>query len=58
MNAIETKLLKIERGTFKLGPIDLSVKEGEIFAILGRTGSGKSKYRSPCASSRKIPETS
>lgn len=41
MNAIETKLLKIERGTFKLGPIDLSVKEGEIFAILGRTGSGK-----------------
>lgn len=41
MNAIETKLLKIARGTFKLGPIDLSVKEGEIFAILGRTGSGK-----------------
>lgn len=41
MNAIETKNLQIERGTFKLGPVDFSVEEGEIFAILGRTGSGK-----------------
>ena len=41
MNAIETKSLEIERGTFKLGPVDFSVEEGEIFAILGRTGSGK-----------------
>lgn len=41
MNAIETKSLEITRGTFKLGPIDFYVEEGEIFAILGRTGSGK-----------------
>ena len=41
MNAIETKSLEIKRGTFKLGPIDFYVEEGEIFAILGRTGSGK-----------------
>lgn len=41
MNAIETKSLELTRGTFKLGPISLSVKAGEIFAILGRTGSGK-----------------
>lgn len=41
MNAIESKALEIQRGTFKLGPVDLSIKEGEIFAILGRTGSGK-----------------
>lgn len=41
MNAIESRALEIKRGSFKLGPIDLSVEEGEIFAILGRTGSGK-----------------
>lgn len=41
MNAIETKELAIKRGNFQLGPIDLSIAEGEIFAILGRTGSGK-----------------
>lgn len=41
MNAIETKSLEITRGTFKLGPINFYVEEGEIFAILGRTGSGK-----------------
>lgn len=41
MNAIETKSLEISRGTFNLGPIDFYVKEGEVFAILGRTGSGK-----------------
>lgn len=41
MNAIETKALEITRGNFKLGPISLSIKEGEIFSILGKTGSGK-----------------
>ena len=41
MNAIETKDLRLQRGAFELGPIDFFVPEGEIFAILGRTGSGK-----------------
>lgn len=41
MNAIEIKDMEIKRGGFELGPINLSVEEGEIFAILGRTGSGK-----------------
>ena len=41
MNSIEIKNLEIKRGGFELGPINLSVEEGEIFAILGRTGSGK-----------------
>lgn len=41
MNAIETKSLEVRRGKFQLGPVSLSVEEGEIFAILGRTGSGK-----------------
>ncbi len=40
-NAIATRQLQVKRGTFQLGPIDLTVKEGEIFALLGRTGSGK-----------------
>ena len=40
-NAIATHQLQVKRGTFQLGPIDLAVKEGEIFALLGRTGSGK-----------------
>jgi len=41
MNAVECKNLSITRGEFKLKDINLSVEEGEIFAILGRTGSGK-----------------
>ena len=41
MNAIEIKDMEIKRGGFELGPINLTVGEGEIFAILGRTGSGK-----------------
>ncbi|MBR2028319.1 MAG: ATP-binding cassette domain-containing protein [Oscillospiraceae bacterium] len=40
-NAIEINNLEIKRGGFELGPINLNVEEGEIFAILGRTGSGK-----------------
>lgn len=40
-NAVEIKNLEIKRGGFELGTINLAVKEGEIFAILGRTGSGK-----------------
>ncbi len=41
MNAIEIKDLSIRRGDFTLGPLDLSVEEGEVFAILGQTGAGK-----------------
>jgi molybdate transport system ATP-binding protein len=41
MRAIECKALEVTRGDFKLGPINLYIKEGDIFAILGRTGSGK-----------------
>jgi len=41
MNAVECKDLSITRGEFNLKSINLSVEEGEIFAILGRTGSGK-----------------
>ena len=40
-NAVEVKNLEIKRGGFELGPINLDIHEGEIFAILGRTGSGK-----------------
>lgn len=41
MNAIEMHNLEIKRGGFRLGPINLAIEENEIFAILGRTGSGK-----------------
>lgn len=44
MRAIECKALEITRGDFKLGPINLYIKEGDIFAILGRTGSGKTIF--------------
>ena len=41
MNAIETRALILSRGDFTLGPVDLCISQGEIFALLGRTGSGK-----------------
>jgi ATPase subunit of ABC transporter with duplicated ATPase domains len=31
----------IERGTFRLGPVDLTIAWGERLAVLGRNGSGK-----------------
>ena len=41
MSKIEIKNFSAERGTFKLKPFDLTIEDGEIFAILGYTGSGK-----------------
>ncbi|NCB32133.1 MAG: ATP-binding cassette domain-containing protein, partial [Clostridia bacterium] len=41
MKAIEIKGLSIRRGGFILGPLDFSVAEGEIVALLGKTGAGK-----------------
>lgn len=31
----------VKRGSFTLNPLSLSIKKGEIFGVLGRTGSGK-----------------
>lgn len=41
MSGIEVKQYWIKRGDFALKSIDLKVAEGEIFAVLGKTGSGK-----------------
>ncbi len=32
----------VENGTFRLGPVDLEIRNGERLAILGRNGAGKS----------------
>ena len=44
MNTIECRNLVVKRGDFTLGPINLSIEKGEIFCILGRTGSGKTVF--------------
>lgn len=41
MNEICIKDFSVQRGTFALKPLSLHIPKGEIFAILGRTGSGK-----------------
>lgn len=41
-NILNIENMKKEVGNFKLGPIDLKIKRGEIFTILGKTGAGKS----------------
>lgn len=33
--------LKMKAGKFEIGPINLDVKKGEVFAFLGKTGAGK-----------------
>ncbi|MCG2729016.1 MAG: ATP-binding cassette domain-containing protein, partial [Acetobacterium sp.] len=38
---VEIKKYSIQLGTFKLSNINLDICEQEIFAVLGRTGSGK-----------------
>lgn len=44
MNTIECRNLVVKRGGFTLGPINLNIEKGEIFCILGRTGSGKTVF--------------
>ena len=41
MNAMEIQELTLQRGSFTLGPLSFAVQEGEIFALLGQTGAGK-----------------
>ncbi len=38
---IQIEKFSVARGNFRLKNIDLEIKSGEIFAILGRTGAGK-----------------
>ena len=41
MNQLVINNFSVKRGSFALSPISLTIQMGEIFAILGRTGSGK-----------------
>lgn len=41
MNKISVEEFTVQRGEFVLKPISFEVKEGEIFAVLGQTGAGK-----------------
>lgn len=41
METLEIQNFSVKRGNFTLGPLSLSVRKNEIFAILGYTGSGK-----------------
>ena len=41
MDAIAVQALSVRRGDFVLGPMDFSIGQGEIFALLGKTGAGK-----------------
>lgn len=41
MKEIQICDFSVQRGDFTLQPISLTIKKGEVFAILGRTGSGK-----------------
>lgn len=38
---LQVNEMMIQAGNFTLGPVGLSVRRGEIFAILGKTGAGK-----------------
>ena len=38
---LSIKNLKIKVAEFELGPINLNIKRGEVFALLGQTGAGK-----------------
>lgn len=42
MDALIVHDLKFKRGDFQLGPIELTLQQGEIQALIGRNGSGKS----------------
>ncbi|WP_303860753.1 ATP-binding cassette domain-containing protein [Alkalibaculum bacchi] len=38
---VSIKDVRMKVGEFQLGPIDLDIKRGEVFAFLGKTGAGK-----------------
>lgn len=42
MNALEIHGLSLAAGTFRLGPVDLALANGEYLVLMGATGSGKS----------------
>ena len=41
---IKVSNLLISKGTFQLGPIDLELEEGYVYAITGNSGSGKTLF--------------
>ncbi len=41
MTEVEIREFSVKRGSFRLKPVSLTIEKGEIFAILGYTGSGK-----------------
>ena len=41
---IKVNNLLINKGTFQLGPIDLELEKGYVYAITGNTGSGKTLF--------------
>jgi len=40
--AISLKDVRKSRGTFELGPVDLSIEPGHVVAVVGLNGGGKS----------------
>ncbi|MGH4140876.1 ATP-binding cassette domain-containing protein [Clostridium sp.] len=40
-NILSIKDMKMKAGKFELGPINLDINRGEVFALLGKTGAGK-----------------
>ena len=41
---IKVNKLLINKRTFQLGPIDLELEEGYVYAITGNSGSGKTLF--------------
>lgn len=40
-NILSIREMEMQVGEFHLGPIDLDIRRGEVFALLGKTGAGK-----------------